>query len=140
MMELIMGGDDDFDFSDVMEKCAPFAAQTTGDVTFGAGRKQPTTCGLIDYDSFDVRPGKINDTWFLFVRGTTPTISMRVSLCPCIYVDQPEYWGIEVVGCLPPIVLPAKGTFAEVLDVTNFMGKKGLEVIGATKSDRWQKP
>jgi hypothetical protein len=32
---------------------------------------------------------------------------MQVSLIPRIYVVQPEYWEIEVVGSLPGIGLPA---------------------------------
>ena len=135
-----MGRDNDFEFADELENRAPLLVGGMGGVPFGPTKNQLTTCGLIDFENFDVRSGFINDTWLLFVWGTIPTISMKVSLSPRIYVDQPEYWGIEVVGCLPPIVLPATGTFAEVLDVTNFMGKKGLEIIGATKSERWQKP
>ncbi|MCG8558556.1 MAG: hypothetical protein MI824_02040, partial [Hyphomicrobiales bacterium] len=98
------------------------------------------TCSLIDFDKFQVVPGIVKGTWFLSVWGEKSTISMKVSLNPVHYVDQPEYWEIEVVGCVCGIVLPATGPFAECIEITNFLGKKGIEVVGATKAERWELP
>ena len=63
---------------------------------------------LIDFDDVDVRPGFIPNTFILIVSGTKPYINMKVELAPRVYVKQPDYWGIEVVGSLPGVGLPAR--------------------------------
>jgi hypothetical protein len=93
-----------------------------------------TTCRRIDFDKAEVRPGFIPNTWFLFVSGQKPWATMIVSLQPLIYIDKPEYWGIEVVGCLSGIGLPQTAPYTVVLDITHVLGKKGVEVMGATRS------
>lgn len=44
-----------------------------------------------------------------------------------------EYWGIEVVGSLHGIGLPATGPYTVFLPLDGIIGTKGIEVIGATK-------
>lgn len=65
---------------------------------------------------------------------------MEVSLRPHIYIQQPEYWGIEVVGCLPGFGIPALAPYTVALRLTGFLGKKGIEVIGATSSEKIEVP
>jgi hypothetical protein len=60
----------------------------------------PQSCRLIDFDTVKVVPGIVNGTWFLIVSGNKPYVTMRVDLSPRVYIRQPEYWGIEVVGCM----------------------------------------
>ena len=48
----------------------------------------------------NVVPGIVNNTFILIVKGKKPYLNMRVLLAPLIYARQPEYWGIEVIGCL----------------------------------------
>jgi len=132
------GGDNDFDLSSLSDRRLPLR-DPDDSFPFSKKGKQSQTCGLLDYDGYQVNEGIVPGTWFLTVTGKLSTISMSVTLRPLIYVDQPEYWGIEVTGCLPPIVLPMTGRFIETIPVTNYMGKKGIEVIGATKSDKWDK-
>lgn len=91
---------------------------------------------LIDFEVAEVRPGFVNNTFFLFVSGTKPYINMTVRLVPVVYVRQPEYWQIDVVGILPNIGLPMLGPYAAHLDLTNVLGTKGIEVVGATRSER----
>jgi hypothetical protein len=67
----------------------------------------------------------------LVVAGQKPFANMQVSLNPLRYVTQPEYWGIEVVGCMPPIGQPAIVPYVVELDLTGINGKCGVEVIGA---------
>ena len=107
---------------------------------FSPGTHALKACSLIDFDKFQAVPGIVKGTWFLSVWGEKSTISMKVSLNPVHYVDQPEYWEIQVVGCVCGIVLPVTGPFAECIEITHFLGKKGIEVVGATKAERWELP
>lgn len=91
---------------------------------------------LLDFESVDVHPGFISGTYFLTVRGIKPCINMRVTLSPRIYIRCPEYWGIEVVGHLPGgICLEAIGHYDETIELTGITGSRGIEVIGATKTE-----
>jgi hypothetical protein len=56
---------------------------------------------------------------------------MKVMLSPLVYVRIPEYWGIEVLGCVNGIVLPTIGTYQELLPLEGTIGTKGIEVIWA---------
>jgi hypothetical protein len=75
--------------------------------------------------------------FILRVRGTKPYANMNVQLVPLVYIRQPEYWGIEVVGSLPGIGLPALAPYEVTLAVTSFLGAAGIEVIGATRQERF---
>ena len=96
----------------------------------------PEACRIIDFDKAQVVPGIVNGTWFLIVSGSKPYISMRVELSPRIYVTQPDYWGIEVVGCLAGISGPTLTPYVAVLPLQGAIGTKGIEVIGATRSEK----
>ena len=62
---------------------------------------------------------------------------MRVDLLPRVHIQQPEYWGIEVVGCLPGgIGLPALAPYTVSLRLAGVTGTRGVEVIGATRTER----
>ena len=77
----------------------------------------------------------------LRVRGTKPFLNMEVELVPLVFIQQPEYWGIEVVGRLPcGIGLPALAPYDVSIPLSGIMGTKGIEVIGATRSKRIELP
>ena len=65
--------------------------------------------------------------------GTKPYLNMRVELVSYVYVQQPDYWEIEVVGCLPGIGLPAEAPYTVALPLAGVTGKRGIEVVGATR-------
>lgn len=90
---------------------------------------------LLDFESAQVVPGFVNDTYILIVSGTKPYLNMVVELQPRIYVRQPEYWGIEVVGSIPGgIGLPTQASYTVSKELTGIIGTKGIEVIGASAS------
>ena len=98
---------------------------------------QPSSCRLIDFDKAEVRPGIVSGTYILIVRGIKPYLNMEVNLIPLVYIKQPEYWGIEVTGCLPGgIGIPATEPYTAVLSLTGTIGTKGIEVIGANCSEK----
>lgn len=85
-----------------------------------------------------VVPGIVNGTFFLIVDGKKPYLNMQVRLMPLTYVQQPDYWGVEVIGCIHGIGLPAIGAYHESLSLDGIRGKKGVEVIwsdGSAKID-----
>jgi hypothetical protein len=90
---------------------------------------------LLDFESAQVVSGFVNDTYILIVSGTKPYLNMVVELSPRIYVRQPKYWGIEVVGSIPGgIGLPALGSYSVSKQLMGITGTKGIEVIGASNS------
>ncbi len=98
----------------------------------------PKSCRLIDFDRAEVLEEAIGVTVtappILVVRGSKP-IEMEISLNPLVYIRQPAYWGIEVVGCIKsPSVLPAFEPFSVQISLADVIGTKGIEVVGATKS------
>lgn len=89
---------------------------------------------LIDFEKAELHPGFAGG-WILVVQGEAPYKDMDVRLAPRIYIQQPDYWGIEVVGTLTGGVVPdVTGPYAVALPLEGTMGKKGIEVIGANKS------
>lgn len=103
--------------------------------------KQPAaqSSRLINFDKAEVRPGFVPNTWILIVSGEAPCLNMDVSLVPLIYIRCPEYWGIEVVGTLPQgFCLTAVKPYTVSLPLTGVTGSKGIEVIGANKSEKFE--
>jgi hypothetical protein len=72
----------------------------------------------------------------LVVTGQKPWANMEVTLRPLIYIRQPEYWGIEVIGTMPQIGQPAIVPYAVELDLAGTIGTAGVEVIGANCTER----
>ncbi len=101
---------------------------------------QPKSVRLIDFDKIDIRPGIVNGTYILIVSGMKPYLNMEVRLIPLVYVQQPEYWGIEVTGMLPGMGLPAETPYCATIPLDGIRGKKGIEVIGANKSEKREVP
>jgi len=99
-----------------------------------------TMCRLITFNHAQVVPGFIPKTFFLIVTGEKPWASMAVELRPLIYVIRPDYWGIEVEGCQHGFGIPVKVPYSAVLDITHYLGKHGIEVIGANKKQQIKVP
>lgn len=95
------------------------------------------SCRLIDFDKATVRPGILPNTFFLTVEGTKPCVNMRVDLIPLVYVTCPDFWGIEVVGCLPDgICLTQTAPYQVTIPLAGITGSAGIEVIGANKQEK----
>jgi hypothetical protein len=97
---------------------------------------QVEACRLIDFTDVDVRPGFVTNTYILIVSGTKPYVNMKVDLVPRVYIQQPAFWGIEVIGCLPGIGLPTEAPYTASLPLDGIRGTEGIEVIGATRSQK----
>jgi hypothetical protein len=93
---------------------------------------------LIDFEYADiVTLESFPPQFVLRVSGTKPIANMTVQLVPLVFIRQPESWGIEVVGFLPEIGLPALAPYEVSLTITPFLGTKGIEVIGASRVQRF---
>ena len=75
----------------------------------------------------------------LVVSGVT-AFPMDVGLVPLVYVSRPPYRGIQVVGSNPatPQATPAITNVAYnvELDLEGLVGSEGVEVVGATRTER----
>lgn len=98
------------------------------------------SCRLIDFAKCEVRPGFLPDTYVLIVAGMQPYANMRVELVPLIYIRQPDYWEIEVVGCLRGIGLPVLTPYTVSLPLDGVRGIHGVEVVGANRRKRLDVP
>jgi hypothetical protein len=101
----------------------------------------PASVRIIDFEKAEVVPGIVPNTFILIVSGVKPYTNMKVSLVPLVYIKQPDFWGIEVVASLPGgIGLPALGPYTVSLPLDGIRGTKGIEVIGATKTEKIKVP
>ena len=99
-----------------------------------------SSCRLITFKDAQVVPGIVPKTFFLSVSGMKPWATMKVELHPLIYIRQPEYWGIEVVGCQSGIGLPVLTPYHVTLDISQLLGTIGIEVIGASERKQFKVP
>ena len=66
---------------------------------------------------------------------------MSVDLSPLVYIRQPEYWGIEVVGRLRGgLPLLTEVPYEVSLPLSGITGTRGVEVIGASHSEKLEVP
>src|SRR5262245_49866781 len=78
----------------------------------------------------------------LVVSGVKPHPDVEVTLVPLIYVSQPQYHGIQVVGKIvapdgPHVSQPiANVPFTAELDLKGYTGSEGIEVIGDSKTEQ----
>lgn len=77
----------------------------------------------------------------LVVRGEAPCANMEVSLQPLVYVRCPEYWGIEVVGCLPGgVCATATKPYQVSISLAGIIGSQGIEIIGSNRTEQVELP
>ncbi|MGH2585772.1 MAG: hypothetical protein ACRDJE_12735 [Dehalococcoidia bacterium] len=101
----------------------------------------PASSRLIAYETAQVINLKTNPPRYeLHVSGIKPFAKMTVKLMPLIYVRQPEYWGIEVVGSLRGRTIPAKIPYTVSLPLAGTLGSRGIQVLGANRSDTFDVP
>jgi heat shock protein HslJ len=100
----------------------------------------PQTCSTIDFDKASVEPIATTGTstrYRLTVSGNAPVLNTTVKLVQLVYIQQPDYWGIEVIGCRPEIGLPVAVPYTVTLEFTGPLGKQGIEVIGSVRTQRF---
>jgi len=94
-------------------------------------------CRRVDFDFIEVREAaRGGASRLLLVSGVKSWADLRVTLEPLPYREMPEFWVIEVVGRLTASGLPALVDFCVALPLETVQGCKGIEIVGATKSER----
>ena len=113
------------------------AAQSIEGNSLDSYRQLPTpeSCRLLDFDDARVITLRVYPPRYIVtVSGTKPWLSMDVDLVPRQYVRQPEYYGIEVVGCLRDVGPPVLAPYSVSLELDGAIGTRGIEVIGGARS------
>ena len=99
-------------------------------------------CRTIDFTKASVTPIASTDPaspstqYRLTVTGSATSSNVSVKLTPLVYIQQPDYWGIQVIGCSPGVGLPVIRPYTATYDFTGALGKCGIEVVGATRQQR----
>lgn len=94
-------------------------------------------CRRIDFDFVEVREAaRPGGGRLLLVSGVKSWADLRVTLEPLAWRDVPDFRVIEVVGRLTGSGLPALVDFCVALPLETVLGSKGIEIVGATKSER----
>ena len=91
-------------------------------------------CRLITFDSARVVTNPLTGGRTLVVKGYAPYAGTAVRLDPLVYFRQPEYWGIQVIGCMPEMGATVMTPYTARLELTGSMGTLGIEVIGADRA------
>ena len=95
---------------------------------------------LLDFDDAELVSGGPDCPVVLRVKGQAPCMNMEVRLVPLIYIQQPDYWVVHVVGDLQGgICLEAIREYDEIL-VPAPLGKQGVVVVGQSKRERLENP
>jgi hypothetical protein len=79
----------------------------------------------------------------LVVSGHLPSPGTTVTLVPLAYVSRPQYAGIQVVGSLDDAAASPAAEAAQYsveLDLAGITGTEGVEVIGASHTERVSVP
>jgi hypothetical protein len=97
----------------------------------------PQSCRVINFEAAQVIILQSQPPHYvLVVKGQKSYFNMTVSLMPLVYIRQPEFWGIEVTGCLPELGVPAVTPYVVSLRLDGIIGTRGIEVIGADRSEK----
>ena len=94
------------------------------------------SCRRVDFDFVELQGSAQPGGHLLLVSGVTRWADLRVSLEPLVYRKAPDFWVIEVVGRLTGPGLPALVDFCAALRLGNLQGCRGIEVVGATRTER----
>jgi hypothetical protein len=117
----------------------PFPFTPSGEEGFPAAvnpnlpLKSGESCGRIDFDNYQVVSGVAKNTWLLLVWGKLPSEYMTISISPVFTTTPPIYWEIHLVGCMATTQVLEGDTFAESAWLSETVGEKGIELVGATK-------
>jgi hypothetical protein len=90
----------------------------------------------VDFDWVSIEAGTADHSAVVSVGGIKHWLNLRIELVPRCYQRRPVYWCIEVVGALPGYGVPAFVDYNVTLALDGIRGDQGIEIVGATKSER----
>lgn len=94
------------------------------------------TSQLIDFEKVDLLAGIASGFWFLIIRQSPSSAHVLVQLVPRNHENRPEYWQYDLVGtqCDEKILAKAQPIVSPLF--RQFVGTKGIEIVGATRAER----
>jgi hypothetical protein len=94
-------------------------------------------CYPIDFSDVDIEWYAGRGAYQLTVSGVKPYTNMEVSLSHEAYSGRPAFWRTLVVGCVKNgLVLPLASPYYVTMLLDQFVGTKGIEIVGASRSVR----
>ena len=94
-------------------------------------------CYPIDFTGIDIEWYAGRGVYQLTVTGVKPYTNMEVSLSHEAYNGRPAYWRTLVVGCVKNgLVMPLASPYYITMNLDKFVGSKGVEIVGASRSVR----
>jgi hypothetical protein len=90
----------------------------------------------VDFDWVSIEAATDDHSAVVSVGGIKHWLNLKIVLVPRCYQRRPEYWSIEVVGALPGYGVPAFVDYNVTLALDGIRGTQGIEIVGATKSER----
>jgi hypothetical protein len=94
------------------------------------------TSQLIDFENVDLLAGIASGFWFLIIRQSPSSANLTVRLVPRRHETRPDYWQYELVGCSSGEKILAKVEPIISSLFRQFIGTKGIEIVGATRKVR----
>ncbi len=95
------------------------------------------SCEPIDFDSVDIQWYASRGVYLLTVSGIKPYTNMEVSLSHQGYQSRPAFWRTLVIGCVKNfLVMPIPSPYYVTMPLDQFVGSRGIEIVGASRSLR----
>ena len=115
----------------------PLPGHSIVEKTYGfAGECQP-----VDFTGIDIKYNRQMGYYQLTVTGIKKFANMNVSFSHQSYGARPAYWTSMVVGCWKNfVVIPIPTPFYVTMPLTQFVGTRGVEILGATMRVRRNVP
>jgi hypothetical protein len=94
-------------------------------------------CYPIDFTGVDIQWYQGRGVYQLTVTGVKPYTNMEVSLSHEAHSGRPAYWRTVVVGCVKNgLLMPLASPYYVTMNLDKFVGSRGVEIIGASRSVR----
>lgn len=98
-------------------------------------------CYPIDFTDVDIEWYGGGRVYQLTVSGIKLYANMEVSLSHEAYSGRPDFWRTLVIGCVKNgLVLPLATPYYVTMDLDQFVGRKGIEIVGASRKVRRDVP
>ena len=95
------------------------------------------SCYPIDFNGVDIEWYAGRGVYQLTVTGIKPYTNMEVSLSHEAYSGPPAYWRTLVIGCVKNgLMMPIASPYYVTMLLDQFVGSKGIEIVGASRSVR----
>jgi len=94
-------------------------------------------CYPIDFTGIDIEWYAGRGVYQLTVTGLKPFTNMEVSLSHEAYNGRPAYWRTVVIGCVKNgLLMPLASPYYVTMNLDQFVGSKGIEIVGASRKVR----